>query len=91
MTEPGNQLRVANNTSIPVNCKHFLRVGANKDSVFHLLAGAIQEFQPAHGKQKPLRMARMLYHLLCLISPTCTACQLMPIDVNWCQLITVSQ
>ena len=46
----GTQLRVANNTCIPVNWKHFLRVDANKNGLFQLLANAIQEYQPPQGK-----------------------------------------
>ena len=47
----GNQLRVGNNTSIPVNWINFLRVDANKDGLFRLLINPIQGFQPAHRKQ----------------------------------------
>ncbi|KAK2153153.1 hypothetical protein LSH36_305g00023 [Paralvinella palmiformis] len=49
--DAGNQLRVTNNTFFPVNWKNFLRVEANKDGLFRLLANAIWEFQPPHGKQ----------------------------------------
>jgi len=45
-----NHLWVTNNTSIPVNWKDFLHVDANKYRLFRLLASAIQEFQPPHGK-----------------------------------------
>ena len=43
--------RGANNTSIPANWRNFLRVDANKDALFRLLASAIQEFQPPIGKK----------------------------------------
>ena len=47
----GHQLRVANNTSIPANWRNFLRVDANKDALFRLLASAIQELQPLDEKK----------------------------------------
>ena len=47
----GNQLRVANNTNISTNWKNSLRNDANKESLFQLLANAIQEFHPPQGKQ----------------------------------------
>ena len=47
----GNQLRVANNTSVPVNRKNFLRIDSNKEGLFRLLADAIQEFHPPQGKK----------------------------------------
>jgi len=37
----GNQLRIANKTSIPINWKNFLRVVANKNGLFRLLSNAI--------------------------------------------------
>jgi len=46
----GNHLRVANNTNIPGNCNNFLHCDSNKESLFQLLANAIQEFQPPQRK-----------------------------------------
>jgi len=46
----GNNLRVANNTNMPINWKNFLRCDSNKESLFKLLASAIQEFQPPERK-----------------------------------------
>ena len=42
----GNHLRVVNNTNIPGNWNNFLHCDSNKESLFQLLANAIQEFQP---------------------------------------------
>ena len=42
----GNHLRVANNTNIPGNWNNFLHCDSNKESLFPLLANAIQEVQP---------------------------------------------
>ena len=42
----GNHLRVANNTNIPGNWNSILHCDSNKESLFPLLANAIQEFQP---------------------------------------------
>ena len=47
---PGNQLRIANNTSIPINRKNFLRLEANKEGLFRLLATALQEHPSPAGK-----------------------------------------
>jgi len=46
----GNHLRVANNTNIPGNWNNFLHCDSNKESLFQLLANAIQEFQPPQCK-----------------------------------------
>ena len=46
----GNHLRVANNTNIPGNWNNILHCDSNKESLFPLLANAIQEFQPPQRK-----------------------------------------
>ena len=46
-----DHLCVSNSTNIPVDWKSFPRCDANKDSLFHLLADAIQEFHPPQQKQ----------------------------------------
>ena len=46
----GNRLLLSGKTSIPINWKNFLRVDANKEGLFRLLAVAVQEFQPPAGK-----------------------------------------
>ena len=49
--DTGRRTCVANNTSIPANCKNFLRVDANKDALFKFLTATIQEFTSIQGKQ----------------------------------------
>ena len=39
------QIRIANNTSLSKNWKNFLRIDANKDGIFRLLATALRESQ----------------------------------------------
>jgi len=46
----GNHLRVANNINIPGNWNNFLHCDSNKESLFQLIANAIQEFQPPQRK-----------------------------------------
>lgn len=47
----GSHIRVANSTKIPPNWKNFLQCDANKESLFQLLASAVQEYQSPQGKQ----------------------------------------
>ena len=47
----GIRMRVETNTNIPSNWKNFLRCDANKESLFQLLATAVQQFQPPEQKQ----------------------------------------
>ena len=45
----GSQIRVENDTKFPTNWKNFLRCDENKESIFKLLANAIQDYQfPPH-------------------------------------------
>ena len=46
----GNHLRDANNTNIPGNWNSVLHCDSNEESLFQLLANAIQEFQPPQRK-----------------------------------------
>ena len=46
----GNHLQDANNTNIPGNWNSFLDCDSNEESLFQLLANAIQEFQPPQRK-----------------------------------------
>ena len=47
----GTPIKVENDTKLPANWKNFLRCNNNKDSLFKLLAVAIQEFQFSSHKQ----------------------------------------
>ena len=69
----GNHIRVANNTKIPANWKNFLLSDSNKESLFQLLADAVQEFQSPQGNKSSQQKVRVLFHLPLLTSQTCPA------------------